>query len=348
MPLVAPIIGLRDAAWVDAWWDAGTRLGVDWGKVPFGPLVRAPSREGTLMCRRCSFTEASSILVTALDLDPKAGVSSHSLKATTLVWGGRRGFPEREALLLGHHTTGQNSHAVYARELLSAPLRLYASMLLEVKSGKFRPDTTRSGWLDESARVVPASQDFAAEVSFPQLGAGSANQDYADSFYEPSLPSVEMPEGGEAHKSPPVTSCASSFECVGEPGEAEGPFGESCHSAPEPCLGESEAAGVGSEGDETSASSSSSTTSSESEGEAEENTLGRAGVSQAFEVEGPLWQHVKTKMLHKAAGSEQATRTKCGRRTGNAYVRLPGAMARWPRCSLCFKHEIIANKGDLL
>ena len=246
-----------------------------------------------------------------------------------MVWGGRRGFPEREALLLGHRTTGQNSHAVYARELLSALLRLYASMLLEVLSGKFRPDTTRSGWLDESARVVPASQDFAAEVSL-------------------SLPSVEMPEGGEAHKSPPVTSCASSFECVGGPGEAEGPFGESCHSAPEPCLGESEAAGVGSEGDETSASSSSSATSSESEGKAEENTLGRAGVSQAFEVEGPLWQHVKTKMLHKAAGSEQATRTKCGRRTGNAYVRLPGAVARWPRCSLCFKHEIITNQGDLL
>ena len=115
MPLVAPIIGLHDAAWVDAWWDAGTRLGVDWGKEPFGPLVRAPSREGTLMCRRCSSTEASSILVTALDLDPNAGVSSHSLKAITLVWAGRRGFPEREALLLGHHTTGQNLHAVYAR-----------------------------------------------------------------------------------------------------------------------------------------------------------------------------------------------------------------------------------------
>ena len=174
MPLVAPIIGLHDAAWVDAWWDAGTRLGVDWGKEPFGPLVRAPSREGTLMCRRCSSTEASSILVTALDLDPNAGVSSHSLKATTLVWAGRRGFPEREALLLGHRTTGQNSHAVYARELLSAPLRLYVSMLLEVKCGVFRPDTTRSGWLDESAHVVPVSQDFAAGVSFPQPGARSA------------------------------------------------------------------------------------------------------------------------------------------------------------------------------
>ena len=76
MPLVMPIFGLHDiawAAWVDAWWSAGLELGVDWDKIPFGPLVRASSQDGYLMRRACTSTEASLILCSALDLDRGAG-----------------------------------------------------------------------------------------------------------------------------------------------------------------------------------------------------------------------------------------------------------------------------------
>ena len=55
MPLVSLIIGLRSSDWVEAWWAAGTRLGVEWDRVAVGPLVRAPSsfsRAGVLLLRR--------------------------------------------------------------------------------------------------------------------------------------------------------------------------------------------------------------------------------------------------------------------------------------------------------
>ena len=72
---------------------------------------------------------------------------SHVLKGTTLAWVGKRGFSERDGLLLGHHAPGSSSLACYSRELLSAPLRAYRAMLRESRGNTFRPDTTRSGWL---------------------------------------------------------------------------------------------------------------------------------------------------------------------------------------------------------
>ena len=221
MPLVSPIMGLHDASWVDVWMQAGTELEVDWNQVPFGPLVRAPSKSGHLLDRRCSSAEASSILRAALDLDSTSGVSSHSLKATTLVWCGRRGFAERDSLLLGQHSTGQKSHAVYAREMLSAPLRLYCAMLCEVKQGTFRPDTTRSGWLDPTCGIKPASQDFhAGDVPSPQL---SVPCEEVDERYEPSLPSADWGSGEVPSASVLQFSQASSFECVAEHEELEPP-----------------------------------------------------------------------------------------------------------------------------
>ena len=118
---------------------------------------------GPLLKRRCSSVEASALLQAALSVDCSSGISSHSLKATTLVWCGRRGFSERDSLLLGHHSTGRRSHAVYARDMLSAPLRLYCAMLQEIKQGHFKPDATRSGRLNPSSSVKPVSHEFGLE-----------------------------------------------------------------------------------------------------------------------------------------------------------------------------------------
>eukprot|EP00439_Symbiodinium_sp_Y106_P015008 s3348_g2.t1 len=172
------------AGWVAAWFDAGRQLGVVWDDEPFGPLVRAPNSSGHLCARRCSSSEAGAMLCNALNLEGherrtshvlkgttlawvgKRGFSerdglllghhapggherrtSHVLKGTTLAWVGKRGFSERDGLLLGHHAPGSSSLACYSRELLSAPLRAYRAMLREIRSNTFKPDTTRSGWL---------------------------------------------------------------------------------------------------------------------------------------------------------------------------------------------------------
>ena len=79
--------------------------------------------------------------------------------------------------------------------------------------------------------------------------------------------------------------------------------------------------------EDSSSDSTSSSAASDTEAEAEECILGRAGVAQSYEVEGPLWRHSITKMLHKAVGEAGEAKTKCGRRAGNAYMSC--CRVRW-------------------
>ena len=348
MPLVAPCRGISGRDWSAIWEEAGNQLGVQWDAIPFGPLVRAVDGKGQLVGRRCTSQEATSLLLKALGTNGPSGISSRSLKVTTLNWAGKRGFGEKDALLLGHHVTGSKSRAVYSRELLSAPLRLYCAMLQEIRDGRFRPDMSRSGWLSQDCLARPPPEEFGAANFPPMHSAGTAP--------EPEFGCVPLPSNGEAAgvglpfvASEGPDSSGLSFECVSQPAfdDLDEPI---AFEPSETSKGLREEQADAENTHEGSSSTSSSTSASEpSDGsEAEESTLRRAGAVQTFEVDGPLWQHRSSKMLHRAKGCEGDARTVCGRRTGSAYVHLPGAVARWPRCAVCFKGQIISNKKDLV
>ena len=126
--------------------------------------------------------------------------------------------------------------------------------------------------------------------------------------------------------------------CVEAPGVATSP-------------GPSEPNGNGSDVERTSSSSSSSDSSPGSPSEGgnalrEEKLLQEAGAAQEFNVQGPLWQHHKSKMLHKAAGD---CKTVCGcQAKAPIFDYLPrGSVSRWTRCSVCFKHEVIRSRKQL-
>ena len=176
MPLVCPAVSLAGVDWIGAWFRAGLNLGFEWEARPLGALVLAPCETG-LTKRRCTSSEATRLLRDLLDLDDASGVSSHTLKATTLTWCGKRGLSEAECLLLGHHVTGSKSRAVYSRELLSAPLRAYTALIREICDGDFRPDASRSGWLSERAllRLRPSEQ-ASSLVQEPLGGADPLNR----------------------------------------------------------------------------------------------------------------------------------------------------------------------------
>ncbi|CAE7626860.1 unnamed protein product [Symbiodinium sp. CCMP2592] len=182
MPLVAPFPGVTDANWVKAWWSAGLRLGVQWDADPFGPLVRAPDAEGQLCKRRCTSSEAGVMLCNALNLDGDQRRTSHVLKGTTLAWVGKRGFGERDGLLLGHHAPGSGSLACYSRELLSAPLRAYRAMLAEIRTNVFRPDSTR-GAFGLGAQLEKEPGDVVHQTEVP----GELEHYYANNL-PPDLP----------------------------------------------------------------------------------------------------------------------------------------------------------------
>ena len=347
MPLVAPCQGVSGRDWSLFWERAGNELGVQWHAVPFGPLVRAVDSNGKLVARRCTSDEATNLLLRALSVDKGAGISSRSLKVTTLTWAGKGGFGEKDALLLGHHVTGSRSRAVYSRELLSAPLRLFCSMLSEIRAGTFKPDSSRSGWLSQGSAARPPPGEYRGHEStfdswvdygLEQEGvqAGSCSGEDAAGAGSLHVPSEEP------------ASVAASFECVSQP--LDDGWEDARDYEPSERSGRELEAPSDAEGECDGSSTSSSSTSSEtSDGsEPEENTLRRAGAVQTYEVDGPLWQHRSSKMLHRAKGCEGDARTVCGRRTGSAYVHLPGAVARWPRCAMCFKGKIISNRTDLV
>ena len=83
---------------------------------------------------------------------------------------------------------------------------------------------------------------------------------------------------------------------------------------------------MGLEQSSSSSSPTSSTSSSESSHN-EEGTADRAGVARYYEVDEPVWQHRRSRMLHRPAGKKSDGKTKCGRRTENAYVWLEGALS---------------------
>ena len=84
-------------------------------------------------------------------------MSSQGLKATCLSWTMKAGIPDPDQTLLGYHSRGRSASALsYGRDSLAGPLRQLQSVLQDIRTGKFRPDSTRSGrWsgLDTAASL---------------------------------------------------------------------------------------------------------------------------------------------------------------------------------------------------
>ena len=80
-----------------------------------------------------------------------ARVTTHSLKRTTLGWLSKLGVYGETQKLLAHHSTGALSTLAYSRDALSGPLRKLESLLHQVRTGKFCPDSTRSGYWKASS-----------------------------------------------------------------------------------------------------------------------------------------------------------------------------------------------------
>lgn len=107
---------------------------------------RAPTSEGGFTKRPLTSAEASSMLNDFLGVaDTKEATSSHSLKATTLVWCARYGIDDTSRV--GHHAIKDKSLACSSWDLLSRPLRGLCGMLLNIRRGDCNPDGTRSGYM---------------------------------------------------------------------------------------------------------------------------------------------------------------------------------------------------------
>ena len=107
----------------------------------------------------------------------------HTLKSTPLSWCAKAGLDQNTRLLLGHHSTGKQSAEVYVRDSLAAPLRDFDNILQQIRTGTFRPDSTRSGMVGEKIRDDP-KVDFCLEtdvVAEPESSSSSSSEEESSS-----------------------------------------------------------------------------------------------------------------------------------------------------------------------
>ena len=159
MPLVAPFLGVTNIDWTKHWVQAMESLGVSMESEPFGALCKAPSHDGSLCRRSCSTEEIGTFLNKVLKTNQETGVTSLSLKHTTLSWCAAYGMDEPARTLLGHHELqGAKAMTVYSRDLLTRPLQLSCSMLANIRMDHFRPDESRTARMVNLLRLSTMGQ----------------------------------------------------------------------------------------------------------------------------------------------------------------------------------------------
>ena len=109
------------------------------------PLLPVPPEDNTWSDDALESAEISRWLQALLPR-PQDHLTSHSLKATVLVWCCKFGLSRETRRILGWHADAVGgSDAVYGRDVQAQALRELEVVLEAVRLGHFRPDATRSG-----------------------------------------------------------------------------------------------------------------------------------------------------------------------------------------------------------
>ena len=322
MPYVAPIRGLGVEPWGLAWAETLKELHLFPGHEPFGPICRAPTADGEFTKRALTTAEASSMLNAFLEIENSSrATTSHSLKATTLVWAARFGIDDECRAMLGHHALKEHSLACYSRDMLAKPLRDLAGLLLNIQLGKFDPDGTRSGWM--AGPLMEMRLEKARETRVSEHGDGMSSM-----VPSPSLAPDDVQEPGNEF-------------------DPNNPFNEETLDDAKDGSGQADPP-LSQDGDEIVESASSVDPASDSEGSSSdeeeffEKQRSLLDNADSKAVEGDLMQNKRSKMLHRRSQDESnhlQPVTLCGLH-GSSFSQLPnGSTFDWPKCSKCFKKD---------
>ena len=137
LPLVIPTEGIVHGDWLGVFIKLCQDHGTQWEKVPFGPLLPAPTVDGGWCIRPLSTSEAAAWLRRLLDGCKGASeIRAHSMKVTLCVWAARAGFSKEHRATLSHHATALNgSDVVYSRELQTGAIRKLQMLLKKIRVG---------------------------------------------------------------------------------------------------------------------------------------------------------------------------------------------------------------------
>lgn len=146
LPVAAPAIGVVDENWGVQWLHVRQLLGIsDLSKYP---LMPAPGPDLVAARRALTTGEAKKWLHSMLGpelIGEHERLTSHSCKATCLSFMAKRGVSLEDRLVLGYRSNKLRVGLIYSRDGAARPLALLAHVLMEIRSGIFQPDNTRSG-----------------------------------------------------------------------------------------------------------------------------------------------------------------------------------------------------------
>lgn len=105
-------------------------------------------------------------------------LGTHSCKTTILSWAAKKGTDLQIRKVMGYHSLGKsNSVFIYGRDNVSPALREIEEIINMIKSGRFEPDNTRSGYFKPSG---DKNENEAADPSLEDLRGASSSEDSAD------------------------------------------------------------------------------------------------------------------------------------------------------------------------
>eukprot|EP00971_Amphidinium_carterae_P049063 966825-Amphidinium_carterae.3 len=163
VPLVGFALGVSGTKWARAWLAARAQfqLGVN----PAMPAINKHNMfvHGEPMSTTSGTAWLTCLLQLADVYNDRQTLGTHSAKATILSWCAKRGLDASDRRLLGQHRKAKDiSVLTYSRDQLAKPLRALHGLLLEIQTGTFKPDETRSGYLKDPV-AAPVSQSASAE-----------------------------------------------------------------------------------------------------------------------------------------------------------------------------------------
>ena len=376
MPLVAPMQGLLHKPWSLVWKESLEFFGLLPGGDKFGALCRPVDKAQELFKRSVISAEASGMLRFFIQEpeSPEASrappKTSHSLKATLLVWASRYGMDENSRTLLGHHALPGDSLACYSRDMLARPLRKLDKMLADRRARRFMPDSTRSGWLLERKRASGRQEEEVVMIEnqpswdeaawYEQAAEGyepwPADNAARDSTAGPNLEATGADISGSDERweedalllgdKTEATPCNASVDNM-----EESPI-RTPHDSPSILPAESEHADRQEAAQASDDDSSSSSSSSDSASGVNEEEFSKSQSNDLLDpsrtvVTGAILQNTKSRMLHRPSTSLSSAAL-CGIKSMANFARLEGTRFAWPKCSRCFKGEVLQTKQDVI
>ena len=213
--LIAPVKGLATKPWGISFISAAQDVGINFHVSVRGPLLPRLTCDYSWSGDAVGSTETTRWVNALLDRVLKspvaAGFTSQGLKATSLSWMAKAGYPEETRRVLGHHTLGAGRRTLeaYSRDVQAAPLRAFEECLSFIRSGNFLPDMTRSGMIKGDMKVSDASWSrFRASfqaVSEPEEAAPAEHAKGRASDDEPVRSPSQQANGSERPPEPDAT-----------------------------------------------------------------------------------------------------------------------------------------------